>query len=183
MKPFVKIAVVAGGYLAAFLMASAVVAIHFATTSGPNAQASSGMYAFGDALLFVARIRRVRSRAHRRSALLPQTLPSLLDSALGIGPRSGGHGCDGSNPLRRRQGCAAFAPRDMGRVLRAQDPRCATPRTHLSRVHNPLAAPLPSVRVSRGNRDGGGSERVRRIRLVRPSVLQPVFLQAIAIPV
>jgi hypothetical protein len=35
-------------------MASAAVAIRVATTSGPDAQASSGMYAFGDALLFVA---------------------------------------------------------------------------------------------------------------------------------
>jgi hypothetical protein len=54
MKPFLKVAVVAGGYIVAFLMASAVVAIHVANTSGPDAQASSGMYAFGDALLFVA---------------------------------------------------------------------------------------------------------------------------------
>ncbi len=54
MKPIFKIALVAGGYVAAFLMASAVVAIRVANTSGPDAQASSGMYAFGDAVLFVA---------------------------------------------------------------------------------------------------------------------------------
>jgi hypothetical protein len=54
MKPFLKGAVVAGGYIAAFLMASATVAIRIASTSGPDAQASSGMYAFGDAMLFVA---------------------------------------------------------------------------------------------------------------------------------
>lgn len=54
MKPFLKGAVVAGGYIVAFLMASAAVAIRVANTSGPDAQASSGMYAFGDALLFVA---------------------------------------------------------------------------------------------------------------------------------
>jgi hypothetical protein len=54
MKPLVKIGLVAGGFVAAFLLASAVVAIRVATTSGPDAQASSGMYAFGDALLFVA---------------------------------------------------------------------------------------------------------------------------------
>ena len=53
MKPSFKPALVAGGYIAAFLMASAAVAIRVAT-SGPDAQASSGMYAFGDALLFVA---------------------------------------------------------------------------------------------------------------------------------
>jgi hypothetical protein len=54
MKPLLKVAVIAGGYIAAFLMASAAVAIHVANTSGPEAQASSGMYAFGDAVLFVA---------------------------------------------------------------------------------------------------------------------------------
>jgi hypothetical protein len=54
MKPFLKVAVVAGGYIAAFLIASAVVAVRIANTSGPDAQASSGMYAAGDAFLFVA---------------------------------------------------------------------------------------------------------------------------------
>lgn len=54
MKPFVKVSVVATGYIAAVLIASAAVAIRVEYTSGPDAQASSGMYAFGDALLFVA---------------------------------------------------------------------------------------------------------------------------------
>ncbi len=54
MRPLLKVALVAGGYAAAFLIASAVVAIRVASTSGPDAQASSGMYAFGDAVLFVA---------------------------------------------------------------------------------------------------------------------------------
>ena len=54
MKRISKVALVVGGYLAAFLAASAAVVLHVATTSGPDAQASSGMYAFGDALLFVA---------------------------------------------------------------------------------------------------------------------------------
>lgn len=53
MKPSLKVAVLAGGYTAAFLIASSAVLIHIANTSGPDAQASSGMYAFGDALLFV----------------------------------------------------------------------------------------------------------------------------------
>ena len=43
-----------GGYIVAFLVASAAVAVRLASTSGPDAQASSGMYAFGDAVLFVA---------------------------------------------------------------------------------------------------------------------------------
>lgn len=54
MKPSLKVALVAGGYIAALLMASVAVGLRMATTSGPDAQASSGMYAFGDALLFVS---------------------------------------------------------------------------------------------------------------------------------
>jgi hypothetical protein len=53
MKPFLKFALVVGGYIVAFLVASAAVAIRVADTSGPDAQASSGMYAAGDAFLFV----------------------------------------------------------------------------------------------------------------------------------
>jgi len=49
-----KIVAVAGGYVAAFLVASGVVAVRVAYTSGPDAQASSGVYAFGDAVLFAA---------------------------------------------------------------------------------------------------------------------------------
>lgn len=51
--PLRRIAVVAAGYAGAFLIACAALAFRIATTSGPEAQASSGMYAFGDALLFV----------------------------------------------------------------------------------------------------------------------------------
>jgi hypothetical protein len=54
MHPFAKFALVAGGYVLAFLVASAAVGVRIAATSGPVAQASSGMYAFGDSILFVA---------------------------------------------------------------------------------------------------------------------------------
>ncbi len=54
MRPIAKVGLVTGGYIVAFLLASAAVAARIATTSGPVAQASSGMYAFGDAVLFVA---------------------------------------------------------------------------------------------------------------------------------
>ncbi len=53
MKSSLKVTLVAGGYVAAFLAASAVVAIRMAT-SGPDAQAAGGMYAFGDSIVFVA---------------------------------------------------------------------------------------------------------------------------------
>ena len=49
MNASLKVGAVAGGYIAAFLVASAAVGIR-----GPDAQASSGMYAAGDALLFAA---------------------------------------------------------------------------------------------------------------------------------
>ena len=42
---------VLAGYFVAFALASITVAVRIAT-SGPDAQASSGMYAFGDSLLF-----------------------------------------------------------------------------------------------------------------------------------
>jgi hypothetical protein len=54
MKPVLKVAIVAGGYLLAFLMACAAVALHAALLSEPGAQASAGMSAFGDLILFVA---------------------------------------------------------------------------------------------------------------------------------
>src|SRR5882672_8662198 len=54
MRPLAKVGLVVAGYVVAFLVASAVVAIHVATTSGPDPQASSGMYAFGDSVLFLA---------------------------------------------------------------------------------------------------------------------------------
>jgi hypothetical protein len=54
MRPLFKVALVAGGYVGALLLASLAVAIRVATTSGRDAQASSGMHAFGDAVVFAA---------------------------------------------------------------------------------------------------------------------------------
>ena len=48
-----KIALVVAGYVVGFLVALAVVAVYVALTSGPDRNLSSGMYAFGDALLFL----------------------------------------------------------------------------------------------------------------------------------
>ncbi|HTS88979.1 MAG TPA: hypothetical protein VMG41_10850 [Gemmatimonadales bacterium] len=53
MKPLGKVGLVAAGYLLALLLAVAVVRLHDATTSLPPADTSGGMYAFGDAMLFV----------------------------------------------------------------------------------------------------------------------------------
>lgn len=54
MKPILKVAIVAGGYLLAFIMAFAAVALHAALAGEAGAQASGGMSAFGDLVLFVA---------------------------------------------------------------------------------------------------------------------------------
>jgi hypothetical protein len=54
MRPVFKVAIVAGGYLLAFLVAFAAVALHAAITGESGAQASGGMSAFGDLVLFVA---------------------------------------------------------------------------------------------------------------------------------
>lgn len=54
LKPLAKAGVVAAGYFAACVLATAVVAIHVAATNGPDRQGASGMYAFGDSLFFLA---------------------------------------------------------------------------------------------------------------------------------
>src|SRR6185295_4189186 len=48
-----KAEIVVGGYVAAILSAVGVVLLYINQTNGPERDASSGMYAFGDALLFV----------------------------------------------------------------------------------------------------------------------------------
>ena len=48
-----KIGAVIGGYIAAFVLALIAVTVHVIFTSGPDRDASSGMHAFGDALLFI----------------------------------------------------------------------------------------------------------------------------------
>ena len=54
MRAAAKFGLVVAGYVAAFLVAATGVAINVAWTAGPDRQASSGMAAFGDSLLFLA---------------------------------------------------------------------------------------------------------------------------------
>ena len=54
MRTSVKIGLVAAGYVGAFVIASLVVMLYVALTSGPDRQGSDGMYAFGDSMLFLA---------------------------------------------------------------------------------------------------------------------------------
>jgi predicted membrane channel-forming protein YqfA (hemolysin III family) len=52
VKPAKALLIVAG-YVGAALVAGAAVAVHVASTSGPDRQSASGMFAFGDSLLFL----------------------------------------------------------------------------------------------------------------------------------
>ena len=54
LSTFTKAAIVIGGYATAFLFALFVVFLYMNATSGPDRQASAGMYDFGDMLLFLA---------------------------------------------------------------------------------------------------------------------------------
>jgi hypothetical protein len=54
MRPLAKVGLVGAGYTGAFAIASAVVTVYVAATSGPDRQSSGGMFAFGDSLLFLA---------------------------------------------------------------------------------------------------------------------------------
>lgn len=53
LRPWAKVGLVVAGYAAAAAVAGAAVALHVATTAGPDRQAAGGMYAFGDALLWL----------------------------------------------------------------------------------------------------------------------------------
>lgn len=53
IKTSTKILLVGGGYLAALVLAAVAVWIYAMLTAGPGRDASSGMYAFGDAVLFL----------------------------------------------------------------------------------------------------------------------------------
>lgn len=54
MTASARVGLIAIGYVAAFLVAFGLVAVYVAFTSGPDRHVSSGMYAFGDSLLFLA---------------------------------------------------------------------------------------------------------------------------------
>ncbi len=54
MTPRTKVVSILGGYVLAFLIACAVVAIYVAATSGADRQTYAAMYDFGDSLLFLA---------------------------------------------------------------------------------------------------------------------------------
>lgn len=53
MKSSTKIILVGGGYLAALVVAAVAVGVYAALTAGPAREASGGMYAFGDFILFL----------------------------------------------------------------------------------------------------------------------------------
>lgn len=54
MKTSAKVGLVAAGYVLAFVVSAAIVAVYAAVMDSPARQASSGMSAFSDSLLFLA---------------------------------------------------------------------------------------------------------------------------------
>jgi hypothetical protein len=54
VRPSSQILLVIAGYAVAFVVASVVVSIYVAATSGPDRQDYAGMFAFGDSILFLA---------------------------------------------------------------------------------------------------------------------------------
>ena len=54
MRAAAKVGLVAAGYVGAFVVAYAVVAVYVAATSEPDRQTYAAMYGFGDSLLFLA---------------------------------------------------------------------------------------------------------------------------------
>jgi hypothetical protein len=54
LRTSLKVGLVAAGYVGAFVVASLVVMLYVALTSGPDRQGAQGMYAFGDSMLFLA---------------------------------------------------------------------------------------------------------------------------------
>src|SRR5215468_8072507 len=54
MRAAAKVGLVAAGYVGALVIASVVVVVYVASTSGPDRQTSAAMYDFGDSLLFLA---------------------------------------------------------------------------------------------------------------------------------
>lgn len=53
MNGYAKAGVVAAGYVGALVVASVATAVHIAATDSAQASAASGMYAFGDTILFI----------------------------------------------------------------------------------------------------------------------------------
>lgn len=53
LRPTAKVGLVAAGYVVAFAIAALVLSVYVAATSGPDRQTSSGMFAFGDSLVFL----------------------------------------------------------------------------------------------------------------------------------
>jgi len=157
MKSSLKVTVVAGGYVSAFLAASAAVAIRMASTSGPDAQASGGMYAFGDSVVFVAVFGVLALvptggalyflRPYRRFWIVLSRL-CLAVAVTGLTAAilfaAGRHAAPPS-PLATWAGLSVL-----------QDIGCAAARAHLSGVRTLYTAPLTSARASRRNRHGGG---------------------------
>jgi hypothetical protein len=63
LRTSLKVGLVAAGYVGAFVVASLVVMLYVALTSGPDRQGAQGMYAFGDSMLARSGVRSPSSRS------------------------------------------------------------------------------------------------------------------------
>jgi hypothetical protein len=125
-----KVGVVVLGYLAAVLVASAAVGVRLVTTRGPDAQSSSGMYAFGDALLFVGVFGVV--------ALVPPAPPSSCSAPIA----TSGTAVSALGVAVALTGLAAAVVFAVGRHAAAPSPLTTWAGLSVPRI---LVAPIPAL--------------------------------------
>jgi hypothetical protein len=169
MSRLVRLGVVLAGYVAAVLAACAAVDVRQLHTQGEHVQASAGMYAFGDALLFLA--------VFGFAALFPtglalhflRSLPLFLDRTLdnGLGPCR--YGSFGRIGLHAGVFAAApWVPVGYLGVACGSANACSTPAGRcLLTVRAHRAHPSVAMGATRSRRDRGRGGHVRRSPLVR----------------
>ena len=153
--------------------ASAAVAVRIANTSGPDAQASAGMYAFGDGLLFIAVFSAVAIFPTGLALCFLRPCRWFWVGALGNGAGDRRHGDPGGIGLRRGglPGAPPRIPLDgLGGSGGPADARSASPgcRLRARRGHRPQ--PDVTMGAARGGRDRGCGGCVRRPPLVPTTV-------------
>ncbi len=79
-----KVLLVVAGYAVALIAAAIVTQAHVQATSGPDAQASSGMMAFGDAVLFLGAFCVAALPATCAALLLLRPVPQFWRASAGI---------------------------------------------------------------------------------------------------
>lgn len=115
MRPAAKVGIVVAGYVIALLAAIVVVEVYTRLTESPDRDLYSGMYAFGDGLLFLATLTLVANTGDGSDTLFPPAVPRFLYRNFASVARLHRH-CD---PGRDRPFYAAPAGRTDARVVGA----------------------------------------------------------------